>query len=225
MINKIKELAKIGKTDNEISELLNLSYNKVRHIRRVNRILSGEKHKRIINLEKIKILHDEGKTFSDISKILNIPHSSVAEYAHSLKLKPNWTKRSYFNELDRIKGYMIRNSKHSAKRRNLKFNIEYTDIILPKKCPLLEKPLNYKGNFQDPYYPTLDRIDNTKGYIKGNIMVLSRLANSMKNSACLNELELFSKNIQTIIKLWGARGNITDIFPNIEILDEFSLDS
>ena len=36
--------------------------------------------------------------------------------------------------------------------------------------------------------PTLDRIDNTNGYIKGNVQWLSRKANQMKSNATLKEI-------------------------------------
>jgi hypothetical protein len=137
-----------------------------------------------------------------------------------MNLKPNWTKRSYYTKLDKIKGYMIRNVKFSAKRRNLEFDLDYTDIILPKVCPLLNIPLNYNSNFQDISYPTIDRIDNNKGYIKGNIWVISRLANSMKNSANFEQLNNFCINMQTLLKNWGALGNITDIFQIEEISEK-----
>ena len=69
------------------------------------------------------------------------------------------------------------------------------DIIIPKICPILEVPiiLGSKGNYE--YTPSLDRIDNSKGYIKGNIQVISKKANSMKNSATLEELQKFCTNI------------------------------
>jgi len=35
----------------------------------------------------------------------------------------------------------------------------------------------------------LDRIDNNKGYIKDNVWVISRKANTIKNNASLEELK------------------------------------
>ena len=38
--------------------------------------------------------------------------------------------------------------------------------------------------------PTMDRIDNTKGYVKGNIQWISRKANQMKSNANFKEIEM-----------------------------------
>jgi DNA-binding CsgD family transcriptional regulator len=214
--SQIEDFTKLGYSDKTIANILNTSVYKVSNFRRNNKILHGRYYKK----ENILKLHNQGRTFSEISKILNISDSSISYIAKNMNLKPNWTKRSYYTKLDKIKGYMIRNVKFSAKRRNLEFDLDYTDIILPKVCPLLNIPLNYNSNFQDISYPTIDRIDNNKGYIKGNIWVISRLANSMKNSANFEQLNNFCINMQTLLKNWGALGNITDIFQIEEISEK-----
>ena len=38
-------------------------------------------------------------------------------------------------------------------------------------------------------FPSLDRIDNSKGYVPGNIAVISMRANMIKNNATLAELK------------------------------------
>lgn len=95
------------------------------------------------------------------------------------------------------KMYLINHSKQSAKKRNLEFTITPNDIIIPNKCPILNKPFILLDN---KYNYSLDRIDNSKGYIPGNVRVISRLANTMKNNATNEELEAFAHNILNYIK-------------------------
>lgn len=87
-------------------------------------------------------------------------------------------------------------AKDRAKKYNYEFNITEDDIIIPDKCPLLNIPIfcGDKDNYENS--PSLDRIDNTKGYIKGNVWVISKKANSMKNSASFSELKTFCQNIK-----------------------------
>lgn len=91
--------------------------------------------------------------------------------------------------------YLWKRAKQRALKYNLDFNIDESDIIIPKICPILEVPLKWgtKGDYE--YSPSIDRIDNEKGYIKGNIMIISKRANTMKNSATIQELKIFCKNI------------------------------
>lgn len=181
-------------------------------------------------LDQIKELHSKGYSDSEIARILKMSTSNINRHRNILKLKTHRIKRTYNNEYDKIRGYMIRNVKFSAKRRNIEFNLDFTDFELPKYCPILNVELDYKleGNSNDFNHASLDRIDNSKGYIKGNVLVMSRLANIMKNEATFDQLILFADNIQTLMinyyKNQGALGNITDIFPNLE-LRKFNLDS
>jgi hypothetical protein len=87
-------------------------------------------------------------------------------------------------------------AKSNAKEGNYDFNITPEDIIIPDKCPLLgiELSTDPSMNHNDSYY-TIDRIDSSKGYIKGNIQIISYLANTMKNNASKEQLVTFAKNI------------------------------
>ena len=151
----------------------------------------------------------------------------TTEIRNLFNLPPKMLENTYNSEYDRIRGYIIRNSKYCAKRREIEFNLKYTDFELPELCPILGIKLEYgAGNDgNSPYHATLDRIDNTKGYIPGNVMVISRLANAMKNEATFDQLHQFITNYTYLInyiKEHGALGNITDIFPHWKKL---SLDS
>lgn len=87
-----------------------------------------------------------------------------------------------------------RRIKDQAGYRELDFNLDKEDIIIPEVCPLLGIPLVFGGK---PYNsPSLDRIDNTKGYVKGNVWVISKMANVMKQNATIEQLRTFAKNVQ-----------------------------
>ncbi len=88
-------------------------------------------------------------------------------------------------------------ARRRAKESNLEFNITKEDIHLPATCPYLCVLLTWhspKGTSRTTI-ASLDRIDNTKGYVKGNVEVISHLANSMKSNASPQELVLFAKEI------------------------------
>jgi hypothetical protein len=88
-------------------------------------------------------------------------------------------------------------AKKRSKEQNLPFNIEESDIIIPDVCPYLNIPLISKSNRGDPRTNvcSLDRIIPELGYIKGNIEVISHLANSMKSNANQQQLIQFAEAI------------------------------
>lgn len=95
--------------------------------------------------------------------------------------------------------YLLTKAKERARLKGLEFNIEISDIVIPEYCPILEIKL-VKGTSKDyQKSPSIDRVDSSKGYIKGNIRVISALANTMKSSASKELLETFSKNILTYL--------------------------
>jgi len=97
-----------------------------------------------------------------------------------------------------IQKYLFKTARARAKKNNDFFNLVVDDVIIPGFCPILNIPLFIEGKVQTNNSPSIDRIDNSKGYIKGNIIVISYKANRIKNNATVDELEkvyLFYKNL------------------------------
>jgi hypothetical protein len=80
------------------------------------------------------------------------------------------------------------NAKQRAKKSNIEFTLTKDDIDIPDTCPVFGFPLKREGRETWMYAPSIDRIDNTKGYIKENIIIVSRRANILKKDATLDEL-------------------------------------
>lgn len=91
---------------------------------------------------------------------------------------------------------MLKNAQARANHLGLAFNIEQADIQIPTFCPILEIPLFVSRGKVGPNSPTLDRVDTTQGYIKGNVRVISHAANSRKSDLTFRQIErlfLYSK--------------------------------
>lgn len=84
---------------------------------------------------------------------------------------------------------LFTNAKLRAKQKGWEFNIDRSDLVVPKLCPVLGIELIPGAGCSSPNSPTVDRLDNTKGYIKGNVAVISRRANHLKNDSNLAELK------------------------------------
>ena len=112
------------------------------------------------------------------------------------KYSGNYNKRRReLHRLDpriRIRG----GARGRALERGIEFDLpSYKDLPkVPKYCPVLGIPLKVgsskKSNGGGSYNsPSLDRIDNNKGYIKGNIQIISRKANQMKNNGSFKDIK------------------------------------
>lgn len=81
-------------------------------------------------------------------------------------------------------------AKRRAKKHGIEFNIEKTNINIRTECPLLGIKLVY-GNIGSPNgnSASIDRIDSSKGYIRGNVWIISDRANRIKRDASFEEFE------------------------------------
>lgn len=88
------------------------------------------------------------------------------------------------NQYKSVEYKLFNHAKKRAKRKNLEFNIELSDIIIPESCPILKIKLNQLSLDNTP---TIDRIDSSKGYLKDNIKIISYKANVRKSNGTLDE--------------------------------------
>ena len=82
--------------------------------------------------------------------------------------------------------------KASAKKRNIPFSLipnDIDEIGIPITCPILGMPLFFHKERVKDDSISFDRIDSTKGYEKGNVVVVSYRANKIKTDATLDELK------------------------------------
>jgi hypothetical protein len=94
---------------------------------------------------------------------------------------------------------MLGGARHRAKEKNLPFNLELKDIVIPSICPVLKIPLipSIEGNMKDNS-PTLDRHLPHLGYTKTNVTVISNLANRIKTNANSIQIEAVLKYVKQI---------------------------
>lgn len=93
-------------------------------------------------------------------------------------------------ELRRYLGRRLTAKRNNALQKGIEFSLTISDLYpLPTVCPVLGIPLKYEGNegaADDAM--SIDRIDPAKGYVQGNIALVSQRANRIKNDATPAEL-------------------------------------
>lgn len=123
---------------------------------------------------------------------------------YSARMKVSWTRKKFFeNPILFYKHRMFIAAKARALKEGIPFSIEEEDIVIPKKCPILNIPLNLKipergdrgNNIRNYDSPSLDKIIPSLGYVKDNIWVISYRANTIKNNCTFEEIEKLYKSL------------------------------
>lgn len=90
---------------------------------------------------------------------------------------------------------LVSGARARAARKGLAFDLTVEDVqsIWPSDncCPVLGTPFKRALGSQgsSPTSPTLDRICPEKGYVRGNLIVVSALANRIRNDASVQEIK------------------------------------
>ena len=122
------------------------------------------------SLSQVRVVPMEGGT---------LYKEPIAEWATDKKLKQ-----------------MVAGAKQRAKKKGLQFDLKVEDLYpVYDTCPILGIKMVAGIGTVCSSSPTLDKIDPTLGYVKGNVRVISNKANRMKTDATIEELKLFVTGI------------------------------
>jgi hypothetical protein len=105
--------------------------------------------------------------------------------------------RYFPNQRERYIARAFRLKRLNALREGCKWDLERTDVHWPTHCPILGIELNYekrKGRADDS--PSFDQIRPGKGYVKGNVQIISLRANRIKNNGTAREHFLIWKHMK-----------------------------
>ena len=97
-----------------------------------------------------------------------------------------------YNDIDYRLSKVVTNATKRAKKNNLPIDIdvEYLKTIMTEKCPVFDIKLNWdtSGEGITDNSPSLDRVIPELGYVKHNVVFISKVANSIKQDVTETEL-------------------------------------
>jgi len=88
-------------------------------------------------------------------------------------------------------GWNLAAAKSRCKDSDIPFDLEVEDLLpFPLHCPVLGIQLDWLADSRSGVdnSPSMDRLDPKKGYVKGNVTIISNRANRIKNDASLDEV-------------------------------------
>lgn len=112
------------------------------------------------------------------------------------EVKARYREREQLYNDNNVNKYLWFEARKRAKEKGLEFTIQPSDITVPNVCPITGLVMERNRGKLGPNSYSLDRIDSSKGYIPGNVAVISFKANQIKNNFSLEELEKLLRYMQ-----------------------------
>ena len=95
---------------------------------------------------------------------------------------------------------MLRGAESRAKEKGRAFDITLQDILplYVERCPILDIEIKWENREKLVWgSPSLDRVDNLRGYEKGNVQIISHRANALKRDYLLTEWQKMTEYMQS----------------------------
>lgn len=167
-------------------------------------------------LENLRKMGEEGVTMADIARHYGVTRQRIRQVCQ--KYFPDWTEKCGFAvrqayreekyrqkwglkediDLYRVKREKYRGKKANAERLGIEFSIDFGEIDWPTTCPILGIELNYFSEGISENSVSFDRLDPNRGYVSGNVVVLSWRANRIKNNGTAEEHRMIADYLDKI---------------------------
>jgi hypothetical protein len=85
--------------------------------------------------------------------------------------------------------YLLSQCKYRARIEDKEFNLTKEELVIPEICPVFNIPLFFTPGKRTYNSFSIDRRDNSKGYTKENVRVISWKANMYKGDLTIEEVE------------------------------------
>jgi hypothetical protein len=116
------------------------------------------------------------------------------------------TRRRYKKKKS-FKANLCLRARARGRKRGIEATITAADLDWPTHCPVLGIELDYplkcgmRGKERpQANWPSLDRFDPHKGYVPGNVFVISYRANTLKNNSTYEEILKIAKYLSRRLK-------------------------
>ena len=102
------------------------------------------------------------------------------------------------NDLYQAQRQKFRAKKGHANRLGWEWNLHFGDLDWPTHCPILGLELDYFAEGRQENSPSFDQIDAGKGYVTGNVQVISWRANRIKNNGTAEEHRKIAEYLESL---------------------------
>jgi hypothetical protein len=165
-------------------------------------------------VEEIKILIEEGKSMKEIGDFFGLSRQRIKQICEKHKLPSTVKTRqqiraeAYFakwgnkekTDLYTVCREKFRRKKASAKTKGIDWTVQFGELEWPKECPILGLEIDYFAEERQENSPSFDRIDPSRGYVAGNVRIVSWRANRIKNDGSAKEHRLIAEYLENIFK-------------------------
>lgn len=114
-------------------------------------------------------------------------YHSILKFDLEYKAKVTVATRKW--QINNPEKYAVSRCKHAAIKAGVPFDLKPEDIFIPDVCPIMKVP--FESNTR--YASSVDRLVPELGYVKGNVWVISKIANQMKSDSTPDERMKFSE--------------------------------
>lgn len=108
------------------------------------------------------------------------------------KMVARWGDKWHDAAWRRSEIYKAMREKYRAKKANavrigIEFTVPFGELMFPTHCPVLGIELDYFSDGRQENSASFDKIDPNKGYVSGNVAIMSWRANRIKNDGTVDE--------------------------------------